>query len=61
MSNGLKVKMQYKVYCHKCNTVRKGKHYMVFKPSLGIYVCPNCGATREPKELKAWKNGGAIV
>ncbi len=61
MSNGLKVKMQYKVYCHKCNTIRKGKHYMVFKPSIGMYICPTCGSTREPKELKAWKKEGARV
>lgn len=61
MSNGLKVKMQYKVYCHKCNTIRKGKHYMVFKPSLGTYVCPECGAERMPRELADWKKEGAKV
>lgn len=61
MSNGLKVKMQYKVYCHKCNTIRKGKHYMVFKPSIGMYVCPECGAERMPRELADWKKEGAKV
>lgn len=61
MSNGLKVKMQYKVYCHKCNTIRKGKHYMAFKPSLGMYVCPECGAKRMPREFADWKKEGAKV
>lgn len=61
MSNGLKVKMQYKVYCRKCDTRYKGKHYMVFKPSIGMYVCPTCGAIREPKELREWKKEGAKV
>ena len=61
MSNGLNVKMQYKVYCHKCNTIRKGKHYMVFKPSIGMYVCPECGAERMPRELADWKKEGAKV
>lgn len=61
MSNGLKVKMQYKVYCHMCNTIRKGKHYMVFKPSIGMYVCPECGAERMPRELADWKKEGAKV
>lgn len=61
MSNGLKVKMQYKVYCRKCDTRYKGKHYMVFKPSAGTYVCPNCGCVRKPKELREWIKEGARV
>lgn len=61
MSNGLKVKMQYKVYCRKCDTRYKGKHYMVFKPSIGMYVCPECGATRMPRELTDWKKEGTKV
>lgn len=61
MSNGLKVKMQYKVYCRKCDTIRKGKHYMVFKPSIGMYVCPECGAERMPRELADWKKEGTRV
>lgn len=61
MSKGLKVKMQYKVYCRKCDTIKKGKHYMVFKPSIGMYICPECGATRMPRELADWKKEGAKV
>lgn len=51
MSNALHRKIRVRLYCHKCNKTKGGKHYLVYKQGYG-WVCPECGYQKEVKEWK---------